>query len=146
MKIKKEGIVAIFIGLLIGLIITGGILRAKKALDNSPQPGNDSDTPPINNPQETLEESSLFLEIKAPDDNVIVKNNSINLEGQTLPDTYIAIITEKNEYLIVPSETGQFTQDIALIKGANTISITVYTETGEKVEKTINVVYTSAEI
>jgi hypothetical protein len=66
--------------------------------------------------------------------------------GKTLPKTYIAITGEKGEYLIVPNELGSFSQEIVLTKGANLITITVYLENGQKVEKSLSVVYTTAEI
>jgi hypothetical protein len=145
MKARKEVTVAIIIGLILAVLITGGILRARTAIRNmqknnagitsNPQTGNHG-----NNPS-----NSLFLELET-EDNSVTDIDTLTVKGKTLPNTYIAITGEKGEYLIVPNELGSFSQDITLIKGANTIVVTVYLEDGQKIEKTLSTVYTTAEI
>ena len=141
MKVKKEATVAVIIGLMLALIITGGIVRARHALKNVKLPTRESLTgkrPPSTPTQ-------LFLELTTPD-NSVTSESKLSLTGKTLPNTYIAILGESGEYLIVPNDLGSFSQEITLVKGANTIKINVYQPDGEKVEKTLNAVYTTAEI
>ncbi len=145
MKLKKEGMVAIFIGLLIGLLIAGGVIRARTAFQNQPKNSTSNQSPSASNKPDG-EEQTLFLEITAPADNTIAEEPKVTVTGRTNPENYVAIVAEKSEHLIVPNDIGQFSQEIALIGGANTVKITVYTATGEKVEKTLNIVYTTAEI
>ena len=147
--IKKEITVAIVIGLVISAIIAGGILRAKSVLQNHQnQSTNPSQPQSSSNPNlaQDKQTQKLFLKLTSPKNNSVVDQASVDLSGETLPHTYIAIITDKSEYLIVPNDLGQFSQKIKLIKGANLIKVTVYTKTGEKVEKTLNLVYTNAKI
>src|SRR3989339_834796 len=119
MKAKKEISVAIFIGLLIALLVTGGVLRAQKAL-RSVELGNLKDRVIKPSPSPVI--SQLFLDLVTPD-NLVTNEASLTLNGKTLPGTYIAILGEKGEYLIVPNELGSFSQEIALVKGANSIKI-----------------------
>ncbi len=147
--IKKEIIVAVIIGLFISLLIGGGIYRAKQVFNqhqtktkSSPNP---STTTEVNLAQDK-QNHQLFLKITSPQNNSVSKKNTITLTGETLPNTYIAIVTDKSEYLIVPNKIGQFSQQIKLIKGANLIKITVYTKTGEHQSQTLNLVYTDAKI
>lgn len=145
MQVKKEISVAIFIGLIICALIIGGIYRAKTALDThrtrtSPRP---SATTQITT---NGAEDAFPLTITSPADNSVVDTAQIELTGTTLPNTYITILTEKNEYIIVPSELGDFSQTITLVKGANTIGVTVYTPTGDKTEAKLSVVYTTVEL
>ena len=144
--VKKEATIAIFIGLVIGLIITGGILRARTAIQKNLQETKDTPNSSPTSQESPSSSTTLLLTITSPDDNSVVSESTITLTGTAQLDTYIAIIAEKSEHLIVPNEAGAFTQDIKLIKGANTIKVTVYTENGDKVEKTLNIVYTTAEI
>lgn len=146
MKVKKEGIIAIVIGLVIGLVIMGGILRAKTVITNISSSDSESKTSSSNTSNNQSKDDELFLEITTPKDNSVLSQNSLTLKGTTNPRTYIAIVAEKSEHLIVPNDIGQFSEEIDLISGANTIKITVYTSTGEKVEQIINIVYTTAEI
>ncbi len=144
MKVKKEATVAVVIGLILALIVTGGVLRARHALQSIQLPsrksflGGESKQPELKN-------TELFLEITTPD-NSVTAEPKLTLTGKTLPSTYIAILGEQGEYLIVPSDLGSFSQEVTLIKGANTIRITVYQNDGKKVEETINAVYTTAKL
>ncbi|MFH1243969.1 MAG: hypothetical protein V1487_00120 [bacterium] len=144
MKVKREISLAIFIGLFIALLVTGGIMRARRALKSLALPSLKETLVASPKPEKTSP-AALFLEITTPDHSV-TKDPSLTLTGKTLPGTYLAILGEKGEYLIIPNELGSFSQSIALIKGANTIKITVYEQNGNKLEKTVSAVYTTAEI
>lgn len=142
MKVKKEATVAVVIGLILALVVTGGILRAQSAirsLGKGPKVALDATSSPV------PKSNGLFLDITSPD-NAVLKDPKFTLTGKTLPGTYIAILGEKGEYLIVPSDVGSFSQDVTLVKGANTIKITVYQNDGTKIDKTMSAVYTTAEI
>lgn len=144
MKVKKEATVAVVIGLILALVVTGGVLRARTALKTVKLPTKESF---LSNKKTTPETKSkeLFLELTTPDNSVLAEPK-LTLSGKTLPNTYIAILGEKGEYLIVPSDVGNFSQEIALVKGANTIKIVVYQNDGKKIEDTVNAVYTTAEL
>ena len=144
MKVKKEITVAVVIGLILALIVTGGVLRARHALESIKFPTKDSFmSPPKSSP--APKDNELFLDLTTTD-NTIVTSPVVTLSGKTLPGTYIAILGEKGEYLIVPNDLGSFSQDVSLIKGANTIKINVYQNDGKKVEGTLNAVYTTAQL
>ena len=147
--LKKEVTIAVIIGLIISLIIGGGIYRAKQAF-NQRQTQTQSPTPFTSESGATLSQGkqsqNLFLNITSPKDNFVTQEDTLTLNGETLPNTYIAIITDKSDYLIVPNKVGQFSQQIKLIKGANLIKVTVYTKTGQRQTESLNVVYTNAEI
>ena len=145
MKVRKEVTVAVIIGLALGLLAVGGVIRARQAFDDIRKSNtnnsstNETANTPVNVP------TGLYLTIETPDDSVS-KSPTLTVNGKTLPHTYIAINGEKSEYLIVPDDLGSFSQDVTLVKGANTITITVYQDDGTKVQKTMNAVYTNAEI
>lgn len=144
MKVKKEATVAVVIGLILALIVTGGVIRARTALQSIKLPSRENIA---SNKTEKNEDNNkkLFLELSTPDNSVSIEP-TLTLSGKTLPNTYIAILGEKGEYLIVPNDLGSFSQEIALIKGANTIRISIYQNDGNKIEKTVNAVYTTAEL
>jgi len=143
MKVKKEATVAVVIGLILALVVTGGVIRARKALQNIKLPTQVSFKKNSNEPVDTKTE--LFLEITTTD-NSVVTEPKLAISGKTLPGTYIAILTEKSDYLIVPNEIGSFTQDVVLVKGANTITINVFQNDGKKIERKLNAVYTTAQL
>lgn len=144
MKARKEITLAVIIGLLVGLVVVGGIIRARTALDNiAPQDLSFKARKASPSPSPKLD--SLFLQLTTPD-NQVLDTDSLIIEGSTLPGTYVVILGEKSEYIIVPNELGDFSQEIGLVAGANTIKITSYRDDGEQVETVLNAVYTTAEI
>jgi hypothetical protein len=46
----------------------------------------------------------------------------------------------------VPNDVGNFSQEVKLIKGANLLTVTVFTQDGDKVEESLSVVYTTAAL
>ncbi len=144
MKVKKEATVAVVIGLILALVVVGGILRARHALQSIKFPLKNN-TGSAESKRSGAMQNELFLELTTPD-NAVTQEPKLTLSGKTLPATYIAILGESGEYLIVPNDLGSFSQDITLVKGANTVKITIYQENGNKLEKTLNAVYTTAEI
>jgi len=144
MKVKKEATVAVIIGLILALIVTGGVMRARTALKSVKLPTKESFMTSKKTVPET-KNNELSLELTTPD-NSVTTEASLTLSGKTLPNTYIAILGEKGEYLIVPNDLGSFSQDISLIKGANTIKVNIYQNDGKKIERTLSAVYTTAEL
>ena len=146
MKARKEVTLAIIIGLIIALIIAGGIYRAKTAIQNfDPQSLIPKKQSKDGANQDQKTEQKLFVELDTTDNSVTDKA-TFTISGKTLPKTYIAITTESNDYLIVPNDVGSFSQEVNLIKGANRLTITVYTQDGVKVEDALSVVYTTAAL
>lgn len=144
MKIKKEATVAVVIGLILALLVTGGVLRARHALETITLGTRNTTNNLPTSPQEA-KNTKLFLELTTPD-NSVTSEPTLTLTGKTLPGTYIAILGEKGEYLIVPNDLGSFSQEVALIKGANTIVVNIYQDDGTKIEQTLNAVYTTAQL
>lgn len=146
MKIKKEVTVAVIIGLIIGVLVVGGILRARSAINNMKTLGDITKTPlSSQNPSSENNNGELFLSLITVD-NQVVNTPTITVTGKTLPASYVVLNSEKGDYIIVPNDLGTFSQEVILVKGANTIVVTVYEENGNKQEQTLTVVYTSAEI
>ncbi len=145
MKPRKEITLAIIMGLVLALIIAGGIYRAKTAIQNFDPKSLIPKKTEVSKDPDNKQTQKLFLELDTPD-NSVTDQSKITISGKTLPSTYIAVTTEGNDYLIVPSDTGNFSQEITLIRGANMIKVTVFTSTGEKVESTRSVVYTTSTL
>lgn len=143
MRVKKEVTVAIIISLILGIVIVGGVLRARQALTNL------SELPIAqkfnHNSPEPSAAKGFFLTLSTPD-NQVLNQPTLTLTGKTLPATYIVINGEAGDSIIVPNNLGDFSQDVSLVKGANTIRVTVYQEDGTKQEAVLNAVYSTTEI
>lgn len=144
-KAHKEITLAVIIGLIFGLVVVGGVIRARRAIDTVRNTRPEESIIPSGQKVENPDNNKLLLDITTPD-NQVVETPTLTIAGKTNPAGYIVILGEKGEYIVTPASTGTFSQEVNLVKGANTISVTVYLEDGTKTEKELTVVYTTSEI
>lgn len=144
---KKEILIAIIIGFILGLVITFGIWTANKSLQESSQTqttGNNESQPIVT--ETSTEEGQISLVISSPENNALVNQEKIEIVGQTAAQATVIILYEEGQEVFQADEKGEFTQEITLVGGANEIKITAFDEEGNEANKTLNLVYSSAEI
>lgn len=136
---KKEVIIAIIIGLLIGLIFTLGISTANKALNQqkakklASQESVDSLALSANNQQKTLT-------VTSHENFDLINQSEITLSGIAWPNAILALMTETQTKLAQADSEGIFTFTLNLIKGFNEITLIATDETNAT--QTINLVLT----
>lgn len=134
---RKEVILAIIIGLLLGSVLVYGLHRANQAM--SPQNTDQQTTA-----QPTAEPTpTSLLTIYSPQDGQIFDIKTATISGQTQPDNALVIITEQDEITPQVDENGNFTQTIELIPGGNLIHISSVTATGQRQDQYLNLVFTT---
>lgn len=138
---RKEIIIVILIGILIGGIVAYGIYTAQTAITKTSREAADQQEGAQVTPQPTH-----TLTISEPANESIADKEEITLVGSTTPNAVIAIITEENEYLLTADGQGQFTAEITLVGGANTITVTAFDQEGNKAEAVLTLVYSTAEL
>lgn len=137
---KKEVLVAILVGFIIGLIITFGIYQAQKMyLD--PQTISETLTPPqeTSNPDDQV--NAHELRIVSPQDNEIMDSKTISITGFTTPLSYVTVVSDFSEASTQASNAGSFTVDIELDELANVLTLTSITETGQITQESITITY-----
>lgn len=165
---RKEFVVAIFLGLTVGLLIVVGILVARQAFekhqsgpDNTiktikPSPistslsaGSTTVTPlsgvngTLSVPTPTPSKHSVIID--RPEENSVFSSSELIISGKTTPLSTIAIVSEKNEYFTTADEAGLFSQKVELITGVNEIKVASVASNDEQAEIILTVVYTTAE-
>jgi len=146
---KKEVLLAIVIGFGLGLVITFGAWKANKTLKEV--------APKQQSPfQQTQEEEKILsptpalpqlnLVITSPEDNSIINKEKVNISGKTSLQATLVITYEEGEKIIETDEDGNFNTEITLAGGANEIIIYAYDKEGNEASKTLNIVYSTAEI
>lgn len=142
---KKEVIIAIIIGLLIGLIFTLGISTANKALNQqkanklTPQESGNSLTPSNNNQQKTLT-------VTSHENFDLINQSEITLSGIAWPNAVIALMTETKTKLTQADSEGIFTFTITLIKGFNEITLIAADETNTTQTQNLVLTYSTSKI
>lgn len=142
---RKEVIIAVLAGFLLGLVITFGVYTANKAIKKQ-KTEDQANVPTAETEPSPLPSPTPSLEISQPEDNLVVKEDELTLAGQNEPRTPVAILAEGYEDLLYTDSEGLFSTTVPLVGGANEIKLVSLPKNGQKQEKTITVVYTEAEI
>jgi hypothetical protein len=145
---KKEILIAIVIGFILGLIITFGIWTANKSLqeNNNKSQTQENENQPIVNENPQNGEEKMSLDIVSPQDNSLLDQEEIEITGKTSPLANIVILSEEGEEIIQADEQGEFKETITLSGGANEITITAIDQNGNEASKVLNLVYSTAQI
>jgi hypothetical protein len=141
---KKEVVLAITIGFIVGLVITFVFYRFKiiPGQNNeilSPAPSNNSQG--LNNSP-----SDSVLTIISPLDQSISQEAKTTISGKTNSLSWVVIMGEKGEKMVQADNEGNFQTDLLLISGENEIFITAVNNEGEEISQTLTIVYSTAEI
>lgn len=137
-RMRKEVILAILLGSLLGLAIAFGVWRANLAL--SPQlPKTTTSSPAPNKGEEVI--SNLI--VTQPEDNELVKTEKITVAGKTTPKLTVVITTPVDEVVVEADQSGNFSADVKLESGANTILVTTVDEGGQTQEQELTVTYST---
>lgn len=135
---RKELIVAIVIGLSLGLILTFGIYTANQAIkqkktvktievvQTTPSP-----LPPVG------------LIIENPENNLVVTKTPLAINGKTSPEAVIAAYSEEAQSFAQADEEGFFSLNLGLAAGSNKITLQAINENDEVEEKKLTIVYTT---
>ena len=137
---RKEVVIVILVGILIGAIVAYGIYTAQSALKQHELKS--QEILPKDN-QEKTSPSSHTLSINEPQDESIWDQEKINVNGTTTPKSVVTILTEENEYLLSADSEGYFNAEVGLTGGANTITVSSFDKQGNRAQQSVVVVYST---
>lgn len=140
---RKEVILAIIIGVILGGIVLYGLKIANQTV--VVQKTEEEATPaaititPTPAPIESLTFDS-------PADHAVSFSSTITLVGHTTPLTAVAITSESEDEIIESDNIGNFSTEVTLIGGENIITASVPLQDGTVYTKSLTVIYTSTTI
>ena len=138
---KKEIFFAILLGLTLGLIITYGVYRARISLQ---RPAKTAPSSPI--PEETKPSpAETNLSITSPEDEQVVGQPNLTVAGTTIPDSFVVVFVNEQNYITTADESGNFSVEVKLTETANLIQIHAINEDGRITIKKRSVVYMPEE-
>jgi len=138
---RKEIIFVIIASILFGAIIAFGVWRANTALRNN---SNDlAITSTLDGSEDEHIQSELGLTIAKPSQDDVVTESPITISGITMPNSWVVLSTEDEDYIIQSDNTGLFQSEVDLVGGINQITTTVFDENGNSINKTLRVIYSS---
>lgn len=139
---RREVIIAIILGVGLGIAVAFGVWRANIALSSkSPQA-----TP--NNKlvkSSTVEgpSSSSNLLIASPENNSISSTNTLIIKGSSVPKAIVVISTNNDNQIVQSDSSGSFEKQVNLEGGPNQIIIKSYDEQGNESNQKLNIVYST---
>ena len=142
---KKEVLIAVVSGLVLGLIITFGVYTTNRSLEQQRQK-KASEQETSNQPATSSSTVNKKLSIISHENYDLVNQSEIILTGIAWPGAVIAIITEADEFLILGDDQGNFTINLKLIKGFNEIKVIATDETKETQQQDLVITYSTHEI
>ncbi len=141
---RKEVVLAIIIGLILGGIILFGIKIANQSAKEAAAPTTPSGQIASPTPIPAAVKSNLSL--TEPINHAVVNTSSVKISGKTLPASAIAIESEADDALLTADGDGNFTTDFKLSGGENLITVTVLLP-DQKIETVdVSVVYSTAKL
>ncbi|HSW97158.1 MAG TPA: hypothetical protein VLF89_05015 [Candidatus Saccharimonadales bacterium] len=141
---KLEKFVLSIIGIFFGLLVAGSAFYFYQKISNHPTdkkmiPLNTTKTP---TPSPT---PSFFVNIDSPKDESVTDNKTITISGKTIPTATIIISTGATDQVITPSSEGAFSTTATIDTDENQIIVTAIAPSGEQVQKTITITYSTQE-
>jgi hypothetical protein len=139
---RKEVILAVIIGVLLGGVILYGINLAN---NSSKLNSNSTDTEENNSkitpsPTQKLNNQVTII---TPQNNSVVTESKLTLKGSAKSNSNIAIISESDDLIVTADNNGNFSSDINLISGENTITITAVDDKQATTSASITVIRTA---
>ncbi len=115
---RKEVLYAIIFGVILGGIILFGINLANNSVTNLPP---ESNPPLVTQPTPSVTKNTF--EIISPQNHAVITEKTITLTGKATPNTSIAITSELDDLILEVSSEGNFSAEINLLAGENTLTV-----------------------
>ena len=135
---RKELLLAIFIGMAMGLIITFGIYQSRE--NTRENRNHQTDNLVKQQANDDLKENSQ-LSITTPEENLLVDQEKLIVSGNTNSNSFVVIFVNNQENISTSDESGNFSLEVTLDEGGNLIEIYSLDEDGNSISKTRSVIY-----
>ncbi len=141
---KKEVLIAIASGLILGLVITFGIYTANRSIEKQKNAKKAQETPLPASPSPSLDQKTLT--ITSPENYDLINQRELAINGIAWPEAVIAIITENDEFFTQADNEGYFLYKLNLVKGFNEITVIATDELNSTQTQNLVVTYSTNKI
>ena len=142
---RKEILIAIIVGVIVGLGITFGLFTVRQRIFPNTT-AREINSSREQNPTPTPTATQRNLVIQQPENNLLTDQSSVKVVGRALPNSYITILTPDNEALTVADQDGDFAQDVELDLGGNRVTVVAIAPDGQQEEVVLSVVYSTVDL
>lgn len=124
---RKEVIIAILIGLVMGLFIAYGFYHSRRTID----PSQVATIAELEEAEPVVTVENGKLTIHNPEDETIQSEKTVNVTGSATPESYVIIFINNTPYITRADETGNFARELELSDLANIITVHAVENSGE---------------
>lgn len=110
--------IAILLGLFLGLVFTYGVYTANQTIKDKKTEQTEEVVQLTPSPSPLVD-----LVIDSPQDYSVVTKNQVTISGKTDPENMLVVYSESSEVFGKADQSGLFSVDFPLVKGSNTINI-----------------------
>lgn len=138
---RKEVVIAIAIGIVVGLVFAFGIWRLNSTVNTK--------TEFVSTETDSIETSSgssiyeLSLTLIKPDELDVITQSPWEFSGVTRTKNIIIISGESEDYITAVDDSGSFTQNVELVGGINRLNIASISTDGQTITKQLTLVYST---
>ncbi len=137
---KTERVVLSVVAIFIGLLVAGVaffIYQSTRSLNPSKIP-----TITIANPTPTPA-LDIYLTVDSPADESVQSTKSLTITGRTTPGATLIVTSDATDQVVTPATNGNYSVTTTLSSGENVISLTAISPSGEEVQKSITITYST---
>ena len=118
---RKEQLIAIILGSLIGVIVAFSLWRLSK-MESSKESSNTTNTSNVQKSNNSNTSENTNFSIVSPADNSVIGSDTAQISGFSTPGSIIAAYAEGLSYSVTNS-SGEFSIDVALSAGINNVIV-----------------------
>ncbi len=137
---RKEILVAIFVGVSLGLMITFGIYQNSERAKT----GQNTIADQLINTQTSTQAAELIdtqLVINSPEEDLLTNDAELIVAGSGNPDSFLVVLVNDEEHISSTDESGNFSVKVTLTEGGNLIEVVSLDEDGKSISKQRSVIY-----
>jgi hypothetical protein len=139
---KKEVIIAVLIGLSLGLIVTYGIYTARRTFMTN----NSTKSLPSPTPPSTPSPNNSSLSVISPEDETLQFSKEVKVTGTTRSGSLIVIFVNEKNVVTRADQSGNFSIQTTLDEGSNVITTRAIDEDGKSVEDQRVVIFSTTSL
>lgn len=136
---KKELLLAVLIGLAVGLVIVFGVYRTKVLFTPKNQTTNLETSP---SPEASADILSNLV-VHSPLDESIQESPTVTIAGSTNNNEFVVILVNNQDFITTADDSGNFSISAELEPGSNIIQVKSINEDGKVTTKELTVIYTT---
>ena len=136
---RKELIIAIIAGIIVGLTIAFGVWRANSALKKVKVVTKEPTS--LDQKRSVSQNGSSKITLAAPEAEDVITQNPTKVSGITLKDALVVVSSEEEDYILKADASGSFEQEVELIGGINQLIVASFDESEGKSEQELTVIF-----